>query len=194
MPPRQSVASERRLEPRQAADEHQLQQHRRADQEPGQPAERHYVSARSATQQQVARGVPPRDAKHRGVKPASRGEPLRQRDASLAVTREDGIGYCFHADRLLRGPDYRRHEVWGPNDPYPSILTRHHFAPTSTSANVVRLPAFDWFCRLRLRDRRRLDTPRLTYRLPRIFPTDARDVPQIRARSGKLEYSRPASA
>jgi len=117
VPPRQSIASERRLEPRQAADEHQLQQHRRADQEPGQPAERHYVPARSATQQQVARSVPPRDAKHRGVKPASSGDPVRRRDASLAVTRQDAIGCFFHADRLLRRRHYRRQEVWGPNDP-----------------------------------------------------------------------------
>jgi hypothetical protein len=195
VPSRQSVASEQRPEPRQAADEHQLQQHRRADQEPGQSAERHSVSARCATQQQVAGGVPPRDAKHRGVKPAGRGEPLRRRDASLAVTRQDAIGYCFHADRLLRGAGLSASRSLGAERSLGFVYTHAPSFRPNEHCSQRRSPASLRLARrLRLRDRSRLDILRLTCGLPQIFPTDARDVPQIRARSGTLEYSRPASA
>jgi hypothetical protein len=51
MPPVQAVASHRRLDPRQPADENQLKQDTRADQEPSQPAERHRAAAKLATQQ-----------------------------------------------------------------------------------------------------------------------------------------------
>ena len=45
MQPVQAIASHRRLDPGQAADEDQLKQHTRADQEPSQPAERHGAAA-----------------------------------------------------------------------------------------------------------------------------------------------------
>jgi hypothetical protein len=100
--------------------------------------------ARRSAQQQVARGVPPRDAKHRGVKQPSRGEPLRRGDASLAVTCQDAIGYRFQPGRPLRGPGYRRHEVLARTIPairlYSGAITSPQRAP---QADVVRLTAFD---------------------------------------------------
>jgi hypothetical protein len=73
-----SVVAGGPLEPGQAADEHELQQHRR---QPGQPAERDGPSVGRATQEQPTRDVPPRDADDQRVQQPGCSEPLRWRDA-----------------------------------------------------------------------------------------------------------------
>jgi hypothetical protein len=84
MQPVQAVASHGRFDPRQAADEHQLKEHSRGDQEPRQPAERDGETA-FAIEQKAARAMPPRDAKGHNVNQAGHGEPLRRCDGSRAV-------------------------------------------------------------------------------------------------------------
>jgi len=91
MQPIQAVASHRRLDPGQTADEDQLKEYARGDQEPHQPAERHRAAACFAVQQQTTRAMPPRDAKRGRMKRAGHSEPLRRRDGARAVPSQDSF-------------------------------------------------------------------------------------------------------